>query len=245
MTVPKLVSVIIPVYNGEFYLAEALDSIFAQDYRSIEVIVVDDGSSDNTAAVARKYSQVHYLHQTNQGQPAARNTGLSHCKGDLIAFLDADDLWGPGKLTMQAAYLEAHPEAGCVMGRTKNFLQEGVDRPTWVEQSTLSDNSTAFHMGTLMAHRWVFEKIGNFNTSYSYGVDDLDWLIRLKESDIAIATMEDVQLLRRIHKHNMSHNPEGHTIKTHGRIRLLKEAIDRKRKADSSAQCRLAPSTIR
>jgi len=237
MIKPKLVSVIIPVYNGELYLAEALDSVFAQEYRPIEVIVVDDGSTDNTAAVAKRYRQVHYLYQANQGQPAARNTGLSHCKGDLIAFLDADDRWALGKLSKQAAYLEVHPEAGCVIGRMKNVLQAGSDRPSWADKRTSSDDSAAYHMGTLLAHRWVFEKAGYFNSSYLYGVDDLDWLIRLKELNIAIAIIKEVQLLRRIHSHNMSHDPEGHTIKTRGRIQLLKEFIDRKRKAQSSAQC--------
>ena len=119
MNQPKLASVIIPVYNGELYLAEALDSVFAQDYRPIEVIVVDDGSTDGTATVANEYSQVHYLHQPNQGPPVARNTGLSYCTGDLITLLDADDLWVPGKLSMQVAYLEAHPEAGCVIGKIR------------------------------------------------------------------------------------------------------------------------------
>jgi glycosyltransferase involved in cell wall biosynthesis len=236
MIIPKLVSVIIPVYNGELYLAEALDSVLAQDYRPIEVIVVDDGSTDNTAEVARKYSQVHYLHQTNQGPPAARNTGLSHCKGDLIAFLDADDLWVSGKLSMQVSFLEAHPEAGCVMGRTKNVLQEGVVRPSWVEESTLSEDSVAYHMGTLLAHRRVLETVGNFNASYLYS-DDFDWLIRLKESNISIGKMEKILHLRRIHLSNLSHNPEGRVIKTHSRIRLLKETIDRRRKADRFASC--------
>ena len=236
MIKPRLVSVIIPVYNGELYLAEALDSVFAQDYRPIEVIVVDDGSNDTTAAVAKRYNQVRCLQQSNQGQPTARNTGLSHCKGDLIAFLDADDRWVPGKLSMQVAYLETHPEAGCVMGKMKNFLHEGVGRPSWVEQSTLSDNSTAFHVGTLLAHRWLFEKVGYFNVSYSYGVEDLDWLIRLKETNIPIAIMQDVLLLRRIHLNNMSHNPAGHCIKNRGRILLMKEAIDRKRKAQSDIE---------
>ena len=234
---PKLISVVIPVYNGELYLAEALDSVFAQDYRPLEVIVVDDGSTDNTASVAKKYNQVHYVHQTNKGQPAARNTGLSNCSGDLIAFLDADDMWVPGKLSMQWAFLESHPEAGCVIGRMKNVLHEGSHIPFWVDQNTVSGDSVAYHMGTLLAHRWVFEKVGNFNAFHSYGIDDLDWLIRLKERDISIAKMENVQLLRRIHLHNMSHNPEGHNIKIRGKIQLVKKVIDRRRNAQSSTQC--------
>lgn len=232
MIEPKLVSVIIPVYNGESYLAEALDSVFAQDYRPIEVIVVDDGSTDHTAEIARKYNQVHYLYQTNQGPPVARNTGLSHCEGDLIALLDADDLWVPGKLSMQVAYLESHPEVGCVIGRMKNFLQAGIPRPSWVSDSMLADNQEAYSLGSMLAHRWVFDTVGQFNTSNQRG-DNIDWLIRLNELKIIIYNMPEVLLLRRIHSNNMS---QKHELKNQARLRFLKEAIDRKRKTQNSAQ---------
>jgi glycosyltransferase involved in cell wall biosynthesis len=233
----KLVSVIIPVYNGAMYLAEALDSVFAQDYRPLEVMVVDDGSTDDTAAVAKKYRQTIYLCQANQGPPAARNAGLKHCTGDLIAFLDSDDLWVPGKLSMQAAYLEMHPQAGCVIGRTKNFLQEGAVWPSWAMGTVLTGDLIAYHLGTLLSQRWVIETVGNFNESYMYS-EDFDWLIRLKESNIFIAKMEEVLLLRRIHSTNISHSQRGREIKTHDRLLLLKEAMDRKRKAQSAAFCK-------
>lgn len=232
MTKPKLVSVIIPVYNGELYLAEALDSVFAQGYRPIEVIVVDDGSTDNTAAVAKRYNQVHYLHQANQGPAVARNTGLSHCKGDLISFLDADDLWVPGKLSMQVTYLEVNPEAGCVIGKMKNFLQEGIPRPPWVNDSMLIENADAYSLGTMLAHRWVFDTVGQFNTSNKRG-DNIDWLIRLNELKIVCPKMLEILLLRRIHAHNLSQEMK---MKSQARLHFLKEAIDRKRKIQNSAQ---------
>jgi glycosyltransferase involved in cell wall biosynthesis len=232
MNQPKLVSVIIPVYNGELYLAEALDSVFAQDYRPIEVIVVDDGSTDDTAAVAKRYSQVHYFHQTNQGPPAARNTGLNNCKGELIALLDADDLWVPGKLSTQTAFLETHPQACCVIGRMKNFLQEGIPRPSWVNDSMFTDNPVAYSLGSMLVHRWVFETVGQFNTSNQRG-DNIDWLIRLNELKLIVYRMPEVLLLRRIHSNNLSQKYE---LKNQARLRFLKEAIDRKRKTQSSAQ---------
>ena len=232
MIEPKLVSVIIPVYNGELYLAEALDSVFAQYYRPIEVIMVDDGSTDHTVSVAKRYSQVHYFHQTNQGPPAARNTGLSYCKGDLIAFLDADDLWIPGKLSMQVAYLESHPEVGCVIGRMKNFLQESIPRPSWVNDSIFANNPDAYSLGSMLAHRWVFERVGQFNTSNKRG-DNIDWLIRLNELKLMYYKMPEVLLLRRIHSNNISQKCE---LEIQARLRFLKEAIDRKRKTQNSAQ---------
>ena len=94
-----MISCIVPVYNGERYLAETLQSILGQRVGPLEVIVVDDGSTDGTAGVARRFgSAIRVLHQTNAGPAAARNLGLSEARGDFVAFLDADDLWKPDKL---------------------------------------------------------------------------------------------------------------------------------------------------
>ena len=100
MTKPNLISCIVPVFNGERYLAEALDSILAQTWRPLEVIVVDDGSTDGTAHIAAGYgAEVSYIHQANAGPAAARNRGLDAARGEFIAFLDADDLWHKDKLS--------------------------------------------------------------------------------------------------------------------------------------------------
>src|SRR5690242_5053753 len=105
------VSVIIPAYNSERYIADALRSVLAQTYMPQEIIVVDDGSSDGTARALDPFrSTIRYIYQKNRGEPAARNTGMREAKGDYIAFLDADDLWLPEKLDLQMTYLAAHPE---------------------------------------------------------------------------------------------------------------------------------------
>src|SRR5919112_2696990 len=124
-----LVSVIVPVYNGERYLAAALQSIFEQDYRPFEVIVVDDGSVDDTAKIARSFQQIHYIYQSNQGAAAARNAGVATAQGELIAFLDADDVWVPNKLSVQADYLFRHPEVGYVVARGRHFLESEANFP--------------------------------------------------------------------------------------------------------------------
>ena len=90
---PKLISAIIPAYNAERYISQAIESVLAQPYRPIEIVVADDGSTDGTAAIAKSYSAVRYVYQPNQGPPVARNAGLAHSSGELIAFLDADDFW--------------------------------------------------------------------------------------------------------------------------------------------------------
>jgi glycosyltransferase involved in cell wall biosynthesis len=97
-----LVSVIIPTYNRGWIVQEAIDSVLDQDFRDFELIVVDDGSDDNTREILRAYGKtITVLHQSNRGVSAARNRGIAEAAGRLIAFLDSDDLWLPGKLTTQ------------------------------------------------------------------------------------------------------------------------------------------------
>ncbi|HKV36457.1 MAG TPA: glycosyltransferase family A protein, partial [Pyrinomonadaceae bacterium] len=111
-----LVSVIIPVFNGERFLREAVQSVLDQGDSSVEIIVVDDGSTDGTETVARSLP-VRYLHQTNQGPAAARNRGIEHAQGSLLAFADADDLWPVNKLELQLPCLLRDPKIDIVLGR--------------------------------------------------------------------------------------------------------------------------------
>src|SRR2546425_10651809 len=112
---PSCVSVVIPVYNGEQYLADAIQSVRDQTYQNVEVIVVDDGSTDESADVAKKFGEaIRYVHQSNGGVGKARNTGIAAARGAYLAFLDQDDLWLPDKLAVQVAYLDSHPEMGAV-----------------------------------------------------------------------------------------------------------------------------------
>ena len=108
-----LVSCIVPVFNGERYLAEALDSILAQTYRPVDLIVVDDGSTDGTAQVAAGYGErITYLYQENSGPAAARNKGIDAAQGEFVAFLDADDVWHEEKLARQMVRFDARRELG-------------------------------------------------------------------------------------------------------------------------------------
>jgi glycosyltransferase involved in cell wall biosynthesis/SAM-dependent methyltransferase len=122
-----LVSVIIPIFDAERFLPDAIESVFAQTYDAWELLLVDDGSTDGSTEIARGYAdrcpeRVRYLHhagRVNRGLAASRNLGFRHAKGAYIAFLDADDLWLPHKLEQQVAILEAHPHAGMVYGRSQ------------------------------------------------------------------------------------------------------------------------------
>ena len=112
-----LVSVVVPVYNVAAFLREALHSLVAQDYEPFEVVVIDDGSTDGSGAIARSYPGVRYLRQENQGPAAARNAGIAAARGEIVAFADADDVQLPTRLSVQVGYLIEHPEISATLGR--------------------------------------------------------------------------------------------------------------------------------
>lgn len=129
MTALHQASVIVSTYNRAHYICEAIDSVLAQNYQNIEIIVVDDGSTDETRAVLRGYGdKIRYFYQENQGLPAARNFGIEKSSGKYLAFLDDDDIWFPEFLENQVAYLEAHPEVGMVHADLI-ILDETLDEP--------------------------------------------------------------------------------------------------------------------
>ena len=117
-----LISCIVPVYNGERYLGEAIESILKQSYRPTEIIIADDGSTDGTASIAARYGkQVRYLRQANAGTAAARNLGMRAAEGEFFAFLDADDVWPSDKLDRQMARFRDRSEPGFCIAHVQNF----------------------------------------------------------------------------------------------------------------------------
>jgi glycosyltransferase involved in cell wall biosynthesis len=198
-----LVSVIIPVYNGARFLRAALESVFAQTYRPIEVLVVDDGSADDSGVIAQSFPEVRYIHQTNQGVAAARNNGIESARGEFYAFLDQDDLWTPDKLKLQVAYLQNHPDVGYTLTQQKFFLDPGATLPAWFRKELFDSVHTGWVLGTLVVRRPVFEKVGNFATGYS-AANDSDWFFRAKAAEIPMAVVEELLLLKRIHEANDS-----------------------------------------
>src|SRR5436305_3914257 len=123
MTTRPLISVMVGVYNAERYLAEAIDSVFDQSYRPLELIVVDDGSDDGSGDVAQRYgAALKYARQENAGNGSARNHAVQLASGQLFAFLDADDRFVPGKLDLQLAALEADPKLDMVFGHVREFV---------------------------------------------------------------------------------------------------------------------------
>ena len=200
---PTSVSVIIPVFNGELYLREALESVFGQDHKPYEVIVVDDGSTDKTADVIDDFKDVQYVRQSNQGVAVARNTALEMARGEFIAFLDQDDVWAPNKLAVQVQYFLDHPEIQYTVTHQQFFLEPDTNVPVWFRKELLSEPHPGFVPSTLMVRRSVFEKIGRFETQYSHASDS-DWFFRASQAQLPMAVIPELLLRRRIHPANES-----------------------------------------
>lgn len=220
LTDPR-VTVIVAAYNGERFLKETLESVFAQDFESFEVVFVDDGSEDRTGEIAQSFP-VRYVRQPNQGLPAARNAGLAVARGDLVAFLDDDDVLPPTKLSAQVRYLDEHPETGCVLGR-QEWIFDGVEAPRMARDPVFGELG-GIQLVTAMIRRRVLEDLGGFDPSYRYA-EDRDLFIRMREHGVGIAVLPEVVLHKRLHGSNMTMDPPP----THPMLRSLREKLERER----------------
>lgn len=221
------ISVIVPVYNGERYLAEALDSALVQTHPAAEVIVVDDGSTDGSAAVAERYgSRVRLERQPHGGIGAARNHGLSVARSEYFAFLDADDLFPPDRLAVMMAGFEADPSPGVVAGLVQQFLSPELAEELR-ERIRCPEGLVPGRVSTgMLVRRDVFGKTGLFSTDGLVGVD-MRWYMSLQEGGVCLRDLNHLVLLRRLHDRN---NGVIHMDAMPERLRILKAAIDRRRK---------------
>jgi glycosyltransferase involved in cell wall biosynthesis len=216
------VSIIAAAYNGERFLKESLESAFAQDFDSYEVVFVDDGSNDRTAEIAQSFP-VRYVYQPNQGLPSARNAGLAVANGEVVAFLDDDDVLPPTKLSTQVRYLDEHPETGCVLGRVEWLFEDGVEPPQMARDPVFGDPG-GIQLVTAMIRRGVLDELMGFDASYRYA-EDRDLFIRMREHGVEIAVLDEVVLHKRLHGSNMTMNAPT----THPMLRSLREKLERER----------------
>jgi len=222
-----LISVVIPTYNCAHYLGEAIESALAQDYPRLEVIVVDDGSVDDTPAVLEEFgTRLVRVSQHNQGIGAARNTGQALASGEFIAFLDADDLYLPGKLSLQMACFEEHPELECVQGHILQFISPelGADFAASVAVDTRRPMAAPM-AGTSLIKRGALARVGSWSTVLTLGTD-LDWYARVQEKLVKCRMLEEVVLRRRIHRSNTNLVHAGDKKE---RLHVLKAMLDRRR----------------
>jgi glycosyltransferase involved in cell wall biosynthesis len=183
---PPLVSVIIPAFNAARFLRTAITSIHVQAYAPLEIIVVDDGSTDETAAIATRYPETIVLRQVNCGPASARNRGLETAAGEVIAFLDADDRWAAAMLPRLVAVLQEHPEVEIVQGLIQRMRTTDHIAGSGVEEAALEPVSEPFnfvHLGSALYRRRVFDRVGVFDESLPDN-EDTDWMIRAWEQRI-------------------------------------------------------------
>jgi glycosyltransferase involved in cell wall biosynthesis len=220
-----LVSCVVPVYNGERFVAEALVSIFGQTHQPVEVIVVDDGSTDGTPEVlAELAGRIRTIRQENQGPAAARNAGLEVATGTFIGCLDAHDLWHRDKLERQLARFAERPELMACFTSFRNV--SGVES---TEGDPMLDPAawpvTPFSPCTLLARREVFDRVGVFDPKLRRG-EDTEWIMRMMLRKIPYESMPEVLLDRRIHRANLTREqpPTYHNV-----VDAIKQVLDRRR----------------
>jgi len=224
--IKDLVSVIIPAYNAEAFINDALESVLAQDYRPIEVIVVDDGSSDNTARIAERFGQPVICHrQKNSGPPAARNLGLSIAQGEYIGFLDADDLYEPGRMTLQHDKLQKNPNVDIVIGRLMHEQLSGEPGGPMTYKPVETDDHTWLQLGLCLFRRSAFERVGVMEDALQHS-DDWDWFMRARELQVPMILHDDIVLRARLHWSNMTRDRKAGK---HFLAVMLKRSIDRRR----------------
>lgn len=223
----ELVSIIIPVFNGEKYIAETIQSVLTQSYPNIEIIAVDDGSTDNTKhIICDQFEMVNYHYQNNQGQGAALNHGLSLAKGEFITFLDADDLIMPDKTKTQVNYLKSMPEIDMVYGIVEQFVC-----PSLTVRQQIAHAGTALNSATLagatLSRKNCFERVGRLDPQWIIG-GYMDWYLRAKEVGLQEYYLPELALRRRIHDNNQSITARD----SRGQyLQILKASLERKKAA--------------
>jgi glycosyltransferase involved in cell wall biosynthesis len=218
-----LVSVVMAAYNADEFIGAALESIYAQDYEPLEVVVVDDGSTDRTREVVGSFPGVRYVHQENSGPAAARNRAFAEARGELVAVLDSDDLMAPGRIKSQAAYLSAHSDVGAVLGR-----QEWIDAPDSLPRDSVYGDPNGIPVGgAAMFRRSVLERLGGYDASFIQG-EDTDLLIRMRELGLRHEILPEVVLIRRWSPASLTGGRSVHD----NLLRSLRGKLDRGRDAE-------------
>lgn len=217
-----LVSIIIPYYNGQEFIDATLESLFAQDYSSIEIILVNDGSSSDSRAVLEKYhGRVTIIDQENRGIAAARNTGIKNAHGEIIGLIDQDDLWPTNHISLMVPFLQTSGSHDFVRGHTEAFeiLPDGT-------RHSSDPQLLPVLVGCALYKKIVFDQIGFFDETMREG-DDFDFNVRLQEPTLPWKEITDVTLYYR--KHGNNHSITNDRFVHHGLILAAKKQLERMR----------------
>jgi glycosyltransferase involved in cell wall biosynthesis len=221
-----LITVVIGAYNAERYLGEAIESVLAQTYRNLELIVVDDGSTDRTGEIAASYGDpVRCIRQENGGMAASRNRAIPEARGDYLAFLDADDRFPPEKLEQQLAAFEADAELDVVYGHVTEFLSPDLDEDARALLRAPEHDVPWPTPNLMLVKRESFLRVGLFSTDLKVGIG-VDWHARANELGLRSATPPILALERRLHAEN---NGIRRRESKPQYLHVLKAALDRRR----------------
>ena len=220
-----LISVIVVTYNRAHFLKDALDSIQRQTFKDFEIILVDDGSTDNTKEIAEKYEGIRYIYQAHSGIAKARNTAVKAAKGKWIATLDSDDLWKEEKLQRQVDYLKAHPDCRIVFTAFHNYTDIPKNELNERQTNLLQTSSDKCLLASALIEAKLFDEIGLYDETKDWG-EDIDWIFRLRFFKIDMGHfIDDILYLRKVHSSNISV-----TIKEISNLEFWKMVIDAYRK---------------
>jgi glycosyltransferase involved in cell wall biosynthesis len=222
----KQISVIIPFFNTEKYLEQAIESVRRQSIKPTEIILVNDGSTDQSVNIAKKYEkETILLNQDNKGAAAARNLGFKYSKGNLLAFLDADDIWDKKCLEVLLTQLEKNDSLEMAFGSMKEFISPELGESSGLNARENTQNKQAFMISSGLFRRVVFEKVGLLNETLRVA-EFIDWIDRAKVSGIQYETNSQIVLYRRIHKSNQGSEKQNH-FKDYTKV--LRAALARKK----------------
>jgi glycosyltransferase involved in cell wall biosynthesis len=224
-----LISCIVPVRNGERYLADTVDSILAQTHTPLEIILVDNQSTDGTAAIARRYaSRVRYVFNNGATDPATgRNVGLAAATGAFLAFLDADDLWLPHKTAVQLQQFAAQPGLDICVAQLENFWSPDVPAGArWFHDDRRPMIVTAWMPQAMLATRDAFTRFGPWDPAQGHAANS-EWFARAQARGARTAVAPEVLVRRRLHATNTSRLGAHDSHDDH--LRMVKRLLDQKR----------------
>lgn len=221
------VSLIVVVRNGERFTAEALDSVFRSDTKSVEVLVVDGGSTDRTVEIARGFPLTRVVAKQATGIADAYNQGIAMARGDLVVFISYDDIWEPGKLDRQVTFMRQHPMVGYTVTMVGHFLDAGARLPPGFRAELLDRPVPGFIMEALVVRKSVFGQVGLFDRSFSVS-EDTDWFARARDAGVPMAILPEVLVRKRVHGTESSlTTPSSNALL----LRAMRGSIQRKRQS--------------
>ena len=223
-TAQPLISVIIPVFNGEKYIDAAIESVLMQDYCNKEIIIIDDGSTDNTASIVKKYP-VRYCYQENKGAGAARNTGVRNAFGTHFAFLDHDDLWMPSKLTVQMQLWQTSCDDPLIFGMVEQFICSQLS-PEEKNKIVLKEPILpGYAAGTIFLSKKRFYEAGFFSEEKNVG-EFIAWYACAGFISAPKILASEIILKRRLHTTNMSRQNDRYSRQHF--LKIIKEKLNNK-----------------